>query len=291
VKGLFQLLKFIIKFIIAIIKLIIFVIFIGTVIVIYAGEVEPRLLTVKEYDIVSNHVTPSMRGMTIVQISDTHLGENYHLRQLENLVEKVNSIKPDIIVFTGDLVDDHSKYNQTQEAIVLLQKLKATKGKFAIYGNHDHGGSGSQRYKEMMTESGFVLLKNSSYTIKQAEGEFITLFGIDDVLLGSPNIEKTLESIQGNHFNILLSHEPDIADEVKYYNIDLQLAGHSHGGQITIPLIGSPITPKYAKKYVKGMYDFSDNERMKLYVNRGIGTSQLKYRFLNIPEITTFTLK
>ncbi len=290
-KGLFRLIKSIIKLVIAIIRLIIVAIIIGVVIVVYAREVEPRLLTIKEYDIYSNYVTPSMKGMTIVQISDIHIGENYHLYQLENLVEKVNLIQPDIIIFTGDLVDDQSKYKQTDEVIVLLQRLKATQGKYAVYGNHDHGGFGSKRYKEMMTQSGFILLQNSSYTIKQAEGAFITIFGIDDLLLGSPDIKGTLDSISENHFNIFLSHEPDIADEVKHYYIDLQLSGHSHGGQITIPFIGSPITPKYAKNYIKGMYDFSDNYRMKLYVNRGIGTSQLKYRFLNIPEITVFTIR
>ena len=99
-----------------------------------------------------------------------------------------------------------------------------------------------------------------------------------------------MKKVGENDYNILLCHEPDVAEKFQDYPIDLQLSGHSHGGQVSIPFIGAPFTTKYGHKYIRGMYQMPDNPRMQLYVNIGIGTSQKRYRFGCMPELTVFTL-
>src|SRR5699024_2934241 len=96
--------------------------------------------------------------------------------------------------------------------------------------------------------------------------------------------------IPTDSYKILLSHAPDLADEAALFNIHLQLSGHSHGGQIKIPFVGAIVKPPYAEKYYEGFYKIGDNPPLTLYVNRGIGTTRLPFRFLSRPELTVFTL-
>lgn len=253
----------------------------------YAREIEPSLLTITEESISSPQIPPVFSQFKIVQFSDTHLGFHYSLEQLNKLISKINALNPDLILFTGDLVDKPNHYHWDDELIQLLQQLKATKGKFWIYGNHDHGGYGTDIVLETFEAAGFNLLKNSSVKI-EIDGSSFTLAGIDDVMLGSPDIDEALQDQSADDFTILLSHEPDLADTVKNYPVDIQLSGHSHGGQVRLPFVGDLYTPAYAEKYVQGKYSISD--RLTLYVNSGIGTTRLPYRFLCKPELHVFTL-
>ena len=109
----------------------------------------------------------------------------------------------------------------------------------------------------------------------------ISIFGLDDILLGKPKIEKTLEHARQNTYNIVLVHEPDIAPQVSRYPINLQLSGHSHGGQVQI--FRAIITPSLAKDYIEGFYTIQD---LTLYVNRGLGRTRVPFRFMSKPEIT-----
>ncbi|WP_070000247.1 metallophosphoesterase [Cellulosilyticum sp. I15G10I2] len=286
--GLFKLVFYMIKMVV---QTIIFLGLIGLCIFVYARYIEPELLIIHEEVIISETLSSDRKALKIAQFSDTHLGEDYTLNNLKKTVVKINENTPDIIVFTGDLIDNNKEYEDAEAIIRELTALKAKLAKVAVYGNHDHGGNGTRRYKQIMERSGFILLDNSSYIIDLGNNQKINIMGIDDLLLGSPDIKKATQNINKAHYNVFISHAPDIADEVKAYPIDLQLSGHSHGGQVTIPFIGSPLTPPYAKKYIKGMYEIEGNTRMRLYVNSGLGTSQLKYRFLNIPEITVFKLE
>lgn len=187
-------------------------------------------------------------------------------------------------------MDAPNEYQQTSEIIPILTKLSAPFGKFAVYGNHDHGGYGSRLYKNIMESSGFQLLINESKEIKLLNNDRIFIVGIDDAMLGNPDIEFALRNVPDGTFKLLLSHAPDLADHAAPYNIQLQLSGHSHGGQIKLPLIGALVKPPYAQNYVEGFYTIGDNSQLTLYVNRGIGTTRLPFRFLCKPEITVLTL-
>ncbi|MFO1445718.1 metallophosphoesterase [Bacillus sp. Bva_UNVM-123] len=255
----------------------------------YAHEIEPKLLEITNYKIVNKAIPQSFNNFKIVQFSDTHLGFQYNSEQLRKLVQKINLQKPDIIFFTGDLMDTPNKYKGINEVISILKELNAPFGKFAIYGNHDHGGYGSNIYKTAIEESGFTLLLNSNLEIKQSNGSSIYIIGIDDAMLGKPNIEKAMHGVPAEAYKILLSHAPDLADEAAPYRIQLQLSGHSHGGQIKIPFFGALVKVPFAEKYHEGFYEIG-SPPLLLYVNRGMCTTRLPFRFLSKPELTVFTL-
>lgn len=258
---------------------------------IYARYIEPELLTVKHQVLTTSHLEASKKPLKVVQFSDVHLGLGFTTDHLNKVVERINELEPDLIIFTGDLIDDNKEFTQTEAAAAVLKKLKATYGKYAVYGNHDHGGNGTKRYAKILAAADFNLLVNASDVITLKSGQRIRLIGIDDKLLGKVDIEQAMAGIKVSDYNIFISHAPDVADEVLSYPIDLQLSGHSHGGQVRLPVIGAPFTPPYGTKYVKGKYTFAQNQRMILYVNSGIGTSQMRYRLGNVPEITCFLIQ
>ncbi|WP_438349797.1 metallophosphoesterase [Paenibacillus sp. FA6] len=259
----------------------------------YATEIEPKALSVTRIDIENKYVQESFDGMTIIQFSDTHLGPDYTVDQLQSLVDRMNLLKPDMVVFTGDLFDNYAEYGSKNRKLAqkVLTKIEAPLGKYAVYGNHDRGGGGSRVYKEYMEEAGFMVLVNEVHTIISATGERLNIAGLDDFLLGKPMIQRTLQSFRPQDFNLLLVHQPDVADRFKDYPVDLQLSGHSHGGQVRIPFLKPLITTSLGNKYIEGLYSLEGKIRpLTLYVNRGIGTTRLPVRLFVRPELTVIRL-
>lgn len=256
----------------------------------YAREIEPKLLEINRQSITHSLIPRGFDQFKIVQFSDTHLGFQYSIEQLKKLIERINQLEPDIVLFTGDLMDQPNKYEKRGDIAPILQKLQAPFGKFAVYGNHDHGGYGTDIYRDIMEDCGFILLQNDSREIKLLDGSVIHICGLDDALLGKPNLVQSTNGLPGDTFNILLSHEPDIAIQAASYNVHLQLSGHSHGGQVRIPFVGALYTPPYSDIYHEGLYEIENTVPMLLYVNRGLGTTRLPFRFFSKPEITLFTL-
>ncbi|MBT2736248.1 metallophosphoesterase [Bacillus sp. ISL-7] len=257
----------------------------------YANRIEPSLLDIQELQIKHPLIPNSFDGIKMIQFSDTHLGFQYNLHQFNQLVNKINSLKPDIILFTGDLMDEPNQYTEINKLMPILKKLQAPLGKYCIFGNHDHGGYGSDIYRNIMETTDFSVLLNDSAPIKLSDGSIIYLLGIDDVMLGNPNISLTLKNVPKNSFKILLSHAPDLAETASLYPVQWQLSGHSHGGQIKIPFLGALVTPPFGKIYPEGLYSIGEHNPLSLYVNRGIGTTRLPFRFMSKPELTVFTLK
>lgn len=229
---------------------------------------------------------PSFSGMKIVHFSDLHLGAFFDVDHLQKIVNHINSLKPDLICFTGDLVEDGTEI--LDKSIPILQQLHAPLGKIAIFGNHDYRIGKQQDVEDALKQSGFVFLQNNHTSINLL-GEKIYVAGTDDMFGGGSDIPKAIEGIPANQFTILLAHEPDLADIAVQHWIHLQLSGHSHGGQIRVPFVGALFTPDGAKKYIDGLFPFRDSN-FKLYVNRGIGTTALPFRFHCRPELTMITL-
>ena len=253
----------------------------------YAGHIEPRLLTSETYTVHSSKVTKDLEDIRIAQFSDTQLGPFYSQEDLKKVVRKINEMKPDIIVFTGDLLDNYSTYEEDPEGIsILLDEMQAPLGKYAIYGNHDVGGGAVRVYEKIMEAGGFKVLKNKIMPLELADGNILNIIGLDDWMLGAPELTNTLQKLNNKEFNVLLLHEPDIADRVTKYPVDLQLSGHSHGGQVRLPLIGHIVVPPYGEKYTKGSYNLKGQYPLQLYVNSGLGNTKLPFRFLNVPTIT-----
>jgi uncharacterized protein len=256
----------------------------------YAREIETQMLDITFHELPSPQLPIEFSGFKIVQFSDTHLGFQYNLEQFQKVIQKINELEPDIIVFTGDLMDNPNEFKETVQIIQALTKLRAPFGKFAVYGNHDHGGYGSDLYRKMVEKAGFTLLVNEAKAITLLNGSSIHIAGVDDSMLGHPDIESAISGLPDHTYTILLSHAPDFASKASNYNIQLQLSGHSHGGQIQIPFFGPVVTPPHGEKYPEGFYYLGNDKRLTLYVNRGLGTTRLPFRFLSKPELTLFTL-
>ncbi|MFJ7936269.1 metallophosphoesterase [Sporosarcina sp. NPDC096371] len=255
-------------------------------IIVYAFKIEPKRLVTREFDVELS--SESRESIRVVQFSDTHLGPDYSLQQLEKLVERINELEPDIISFTGDLIDVPSAFEGRSEISGILGKLTSKYGKYAIWGNHDYGGSGVRFYEDIMIKSGFTLLRNQNSVIELDSGQKITMIGLDDAMLGHPDIEKSIAGVGSQGAKLLLLHEPDLVDKIEADHFDLALAGHSHGGQVVVPLLGPLVTPPMAKIYTKGMYQLTTDT--SLYVNSGIGTTKIAIRFWNPPELSVFEL-
>jgi len=250
----------------------------------YAWKVEPFLVHVNHVELgKKNERTP----LNVVQISDLQVSEYYETNRLDKVIEKVNAQKPDILLFTGDLFDNYSKY--PEQMAPMIEKLKAFKaniGKYAVWGNHDYGGGAVRVYEDVMSAGGFTVLRNQGETLTLSDGRQVFLGGLDDSLLGNPSVSDTLAYRQNYDYAITMTHEPDVADAFIGTDTQLVLAGHSHGGQVWIPF--SPIKNVLAEKYTRGLYQL--DAITQLYVNTGIGTTSIHARFAVIPEVTQFTI-
>jgi len=250
----------------------------------YAWKVEPFLVHVNHVELgKKNERTP----LNVVQISDLQVSEYFETNRLDKVIEKVNAQNPDILLFTGDLFDNYSKY--PEQMAPMIEKLKAFKaniGKYAVWGNHDYGGGAVRVYEDVMSAGGFVVLRNQGETLTLSDGRQVFLGGLDDSLLGNPSVSDTLAYRQNYDYAITMTHEPDVADGFIGTDTQLVLAGHSHGGQVWLPFY--PIKNVLAEKYTRGLYQL--DAITQLYVNTGIGTTSIHARFGVIPEVTQFTI-
>lgn len=238
----------------------------------------------------------ALDGFTIVQLSDFHYDEHFSAVPLRAAIEIVNQIHPDLAVFTGDFVTvpvaDHFLHNRKRAAGViepcasLLAQLSPRLGMFSVLGNHDVD-SDPARIMATLRSRGITTLRNASMPIEDGGARF-WLSGVDSVMEGKPDINATLHGIPPNEPVVLMAHEPDFADKAALHSVDLQLSGHSHGGQIWLPGIGAPWLPLLARKYPRGLYTVGP---LTLYTNFGLGTIRLPIRLNCPPEVTLFTLR
>jgi uncharacterized protein len=260
------------------------------------GYFESYRLQLKKIEIPLRRLPHQFDGFTIVQLSDFHYEEEFSAFPIRRSVELVNSLHPDLVVFTGDFVTApmfrfgrHAALvaaNAVFPCAAVLSGIKARMGSFAILGNHD-AYSNPALVESGLRSHGIPLLKNSRVPIERGGGRF-WLAGVDDALEGQPDLAAAIAKIPPGETIILLAHEPDFADEAALTPVDLQLSGHSHGGQIWIPGVGAPWLPPLARNYPRGFYKI---ENMVLYTNVGIGTIRAPIRINCIPEVTHITLR
>lgn len=258
------------------------VIFVFIGIALYAFFIEPKRIVIHHYTLGNND---GQKPVKVVQLSDIHIQEKYPVAQLEKIVTKVNNEQPDIILFTGDLFDHYAKYGPIDEVIAALSRLSAPLGKYAVWGNHDYGGGATRVYPDILAAADFQLLENSGANVSLPDGKSVYIGGLDDSLLGNSSIDETLAARQSD-YTILLSHEPDKADELIDHDIQLIVSGHSHGGQVKLPFV--TIKNVLAEKYFEGFYTLANDTT--LYVNTGLGTTKIPARFRVPPEIAVFDL-
>lgn len=232
-------------------------------------------------------------GFTIAHLSDFHYEPHFSVVPIRKAVDLVNGVRPDLTVLTGDFVTvpvfnrESFLRKSAQTAIPCAALLAQIQGpKYAIFGNHDATANPPLIVRSLEGQA-IPVLRNRSLPIERGNGR-IWLAGIDDLLRGAPRIDLTLAGIPPDEATILLAHEPDYADQAAFFSVDLQLSGHSHGGQIWIPGIGAPWLPPMSRRYPRGLYRIKD---LTLYTNLGIGTIRAPIRLNCPPEVTLITLR
>lgn len=262
-------------------------------IVLYARFVGTMGLTTKEYVIMDKDVPDNFDGLKIVHFSDLHYNRAISLNKVKSIVNEINDINPDIVVFTGDLIDRDAiiSDNDYDELANILGNIKSKYGKYAVIGNHDYEKDKDGVIK-VFHKADFKYLENSYEIIYNKENEKIFIGGLGNVTHNQEDISKMMEYFndEGNKidYKIILVHEPDIADNiVKDYKVNLILAGHSHNGQVRLPIIGAIYKPPYAKNYYDNYYNLDGTN---LYISSGIGVSTINYRLFNHPSINFYRI-
>ena len=245
------------------------------------------------YETIKNpNIPKSLDHIQIVYISDLHYNLYMDEERFQKIVDKINEIEPDIILFGGDLFD-HPSTNIPDDEIIesliaQLQSLQAKLGKYAVYGNHDlESPFTKELVYHTLTSGNFEVLENENVRIYNGETQYIQLIGLDCELLGTPDINKAFLFVENDIFTITLSHTPDTVMKIPQKPTNLMLSGHSHGGQVYIPLIGPLERVPYAEIYNHGKYKVGD---ILLDVSNGLGTTRDDIRIFTSAEIVVYTL-
>ncbi len=250
----------------------------------YGHWVETEWLEVVRRELHFEQLPAGLDGLRIALLADFHLYPNTRLEFIEQCVTAAQQLQPDLVVLGGDFVQ--AKAEAIFDLAPALARLNSTLGTFCILGNHDYW-KGRKIVERGLQDSRLPLLRNAGRTLRYC-GENFYLAGVDDCWAGQPDLNAAMTGHPAGTFTILLSHEPDPAsDYARDERIALQLSGHSHGGQVRFPVIGSPFLPPYGRRYDMGLYRIG---KMLLYTNRGIGVTA-PIRLNCRPEVTLVTLR
>ena len=263
-------------------KVLILFVLIICLILLYSHYVEPYRLIIKEYKIENKFIPKSFDGLKIIHLSDIHYGPIVNDDYLKKIVNLINKQKPDIVLFTGDFLDKRFKPSKKDIENIknILSNINSNLGKYAVSGEQD------MFYKEQfikIMDSNFILLDNTEKIIYFKDNIPISIVGLSDKQKTKVNYD--ILNNDNNLFRIVLAHEPDEYSNIKEYNFNILLSGHSHNGQIRIPFIGSVYNPVGAKTYYDEYYEIDNKE---IFISSGIGTSNIDFRFNSKPSINLY---
>ena len=257
----------------------------------YIRYVETSFVVVHEYPIYDNHLPSIYDGTKIVHFSDILYGSTVYEAMLEKTVEKINELKADVVVFTGDLFNDTIPLDEKNYAVLKenLQHINATYRKYAVIGNCDYVNVSV--YKEIMESAGFIVLENENDLLYFKGNDPLLFIGISSSLENQENVMKAFQTEENtdSYYKIWLHHEPVILDTLLLHNIEpnLLLTGHSLQGLVPLPFGGRLLNQEGVGDYTSSYYE---NENTKMFVSGGIGTYKFNVRFLNYPSINLYRL-
>ena len=244
-------------------------------------------IEVVEIDITIDNLGWNFNNLRILNLTDIHLGQWINPEYFDKLIDYVNTLNVDLVTLTGDYFSYVTKgYEQSLQDS--FKKIESKYGKFGVLGNHDHW-MGSKKVRDIFTNSNVIDLSNDVYTLEK-DGEFLNICGVDSCTVCADNLDKVLAKMKKDTPSILLAHEPDFAKQSSQTNrFDLQISGHSHGGQFIIPKFETtPFRGPNSRKYPVGIYEVGN---MIQYTSKGLGTNSFRLRVNCKPEITIITLK
>lgn len=273
------------------VKVLFIFIIIGTSIFLYGRYLGIKGIQIKEYGIIDSRIPKNFYGLKIAQISDIHYKVTTTKDDFKKIVREINLLKPDIVIFNGDLFDKNIKYTKKdfKDIKQILKDINYNISKYAIKGEDDLH---IKIWEEIIEESNFIDLNDKYEFIYNNDIEPILLVGISSNYKKN-HIKQTLNEIYQNininyKYSVLILHEPDIIQNIDYSKFNLILAGHTHGGQIKLPYIDGILKDKYSKIYINDYYKIDNT---KLFISSGIGTSKYKFRLSNKPSINFYRLR
>lgn len=246
----------------------------------YATMIEPRHPVLEQVTLRIPNLPPDLAGLRIGQLSDMHLGLAYTQANTRWAVRQMERERPDLLILTGDFVSTRAAIADLPN---LLRPLRAPLGVYAVPGNHDYW-EGLEKILTALQPLGIRFLVNRNTPLQRGKTRF-WLAGVDYMWNGRIDLDLALANIPTDAFTLLLSHAPDLADVAAQYNIAVQFSGHTHGGHLCLPWLGSFCLPRYGTRYPIGLEQVGS---LQLYVSRGLGGRPL--RFNCQPEATIFTL-
>ena len=237
-------------------------------------------IVVREYPVYKESLPNDFNGFKIVQFSDIHYNSSSSINTIKKMVNLINKTNPDIVLFTGDLIDsDYQIDDSTLEAIMSeFNSINAKIGKYAIRGEED-----KENFNKVFDNSNFKILENT------VEKIYLNNSSIDLLVLDETYSKENIVGYNSEIFTIAVIHKPDLTERLmKDYNVQIIMAGHSHNGQIVLPLIGALMRKEGAKKYPSSHYTINNTD---LYVSGGIGNSGNNFRLFNHPSINFYRLR
>src|SRR5512135_680811 len=245
-------------------------------VVVYGSFIEPRLLTVRRYDV---RIGDGGHAFTVALVSDTHLGQYRHREWLEQVVRRIDALGPDLVVVDGDIVSNAAG----MEELAPLADLRSRFGTYATLGNWDYH-VGAVDVRKRVESYRVEVLTNESVPLV-VDGAPLRLAGLDDVRYGKPDIDAALREVPKGTPTILLVHNPDAAPLAESRGVNLVLAGHTHGGQVRLPFFGPvphlPIT--IGQQFDEGLFYYGPS---RLFITPGVGESGARARLFDPPEIS-----
>ena len=259
--------------------------------IVYDVFVERGSFSVETIQLTLKRLPKVFSGLRIAQISDIHMGGWMNPDRFQQAANIIKAESPDLLLITGDFLLGHHFSNAEKQAIIdlipNLSSLARSIPSFAVLGNHDYWTS-AEAIRQMLFSCGITDLTNTVFTLTR-ENESLHLCGVDDIWKGEVRLDHVISKLKDDSFAILMAHEPDFADtSAATGKFDLQISGHTHGGQVNLPLLGPPVRPYLGQKYPIGLYKIGN---MFQYTNRGLGMARLPIRFNCPPEITIFVLE
>lgn len=252
-------------------------------IVFYGSFIEPRIINVKNQTVaVFDKADLSIK---VVLLSDFHLGSYKGAGWIEEVVNKTNALQPEAILLLGDYI--MGAEGKTED-LVALGQLQAPLGVFAVLGNHDYQNNRAGEVETALKNLGITVLRNSSAIITLSDGSILNLVGVGDLWFDG-DLEKSLKNFSSSQQVILLSHNPDAILEPAVKIADLVLSGHTHGGQIRLPIIGPLFVPTVIGSYFSEGNFLVNN--VPLFITSGLGEVGPRARLFNWPEVVGLMIR
>lgn len=228
---------------------------------------------------------PAFDGFRIVHLSDIHHGRHVPVKLIAEGVAAANAAEPDLVAITGDFVTGGPRF--VQPCADVLRDLTAPEGVIAVLGNHDHW-AGADTVVETLAGAGIRVLRNEHRVLVRGHDR-LAVIGVEDLWTGGPDLDRAIDGLDAGVPRLLLTHNPDLIEELPEHGIGLALSGHTHGGQIGVPVLQGLAAPsRYGGKYAAGLVA---GPTTRVYVNRGLGTVGLALRILCRPEVAVLVLR